>query len=198
MRMIGRICPGVWIRRLRRFLFVSCLSAPLLVAANAFPIAIAVIPPSPGGECTLADKQAGQLTAYVILYFGINVGEMRFRVETGGGFTGQLLTETYGSLNTIGNVTDGLGVFNLGCPPLERLVTLTYQTFGTSPPCSYLEVLPYPGDAEITAWDCDFNPMSVSTPGTTWVNNNGSCGLVWCSTVATRPSTWGKVKALYR
>jgi hypothetical protein len=100
-----------------------------------------------------------------------------------------------------GNVTDGVAVGWGRCVDTEfggfEIVRLTYQLYGTSARCSFLEVLPYPGFQSILALDCNYDLLPARTGGYMWVNYNRGCGSLWCI-LATEPTTWGKVKALYR
>jgi hypothetical protein len=77
------------------------------------------------------------------------------------------------------------------------VVRLTYQVVGTSAPCATLEVVPYPGEDYLRAWDCSGNAVEARTFGPLWVNYIPSCGSLWC-VLATEETTWGRVKALYR
>jgi hypothetical protein len=69
-------------------------------------------------------------------------------------------------------------------------VTMSWS--GTSAACSYFRLGPDPTRGRVVVF-C--NPASVPfDAGEAIVNANGSCPC----TVATRQSTWGSVKALYR
>jgi len=122
-----------------------------------------------------------------------------FRIGAGGGFTGVLVEETWASPTIhLGNVTDGALVNYGACRPDRfEIVRLTYQVYGTSPPCSYLEVLPYPGDSSVLVVTCAGGEVATKPWGPLWVNYTPQCGAAWC-VLATESSSWGKIKALYR
>jgi hypothetical protein len=153
------------------------------------------------GFCDIADAQPGLATVSVVMRFSDTptIGAA-FRIGSGGGFAGVLVSEDYPD-SWYGNVTDGVQVGWRFCrdsrPPFE-LVRLTYQLDGTSAPCSFLEVLPYPGQSSILAQDCNGDVFPARTSGYMWINWEPSCGHQWCSILATEPTTWGRVKALYR
>jgi hypothetical protein len=151
--------------------------------------------------CKVDDLQPGFITVNVVLNGGsIPVSGVRFRIGSSAGFTGVLVSANYNGWSVFGNVDMGAEVAFNGCLHTYGglvIVELTYQVFGTSTPCSVLEVLPRPGDESIEVGDCYFNIIPTRTLGPMFVNLNPSCGDVWC-VLATEPTTWGRVKALYR
>jgi len=62
-----------------------------------------------------------------------------------------------------------------------------------SPACSYVSVVAADNFSDPIATDCIFGEYRVPT-GQSIVNNDGNCP---CD-IATQPSTWGRVKSLYR
>ena len=74
------------------------------------------------------------------------------------------------------------------------VLTMTYQLFGTST-CSTLSIGPPPGFPVPLCTSCVFHEVSCAPPGALHVNCQGG---VNCNPVMTEPTTWGKVKALYR
>jgi hypothetical protein len=75
-------------------------------------------------------------------------------------------------------------------PPPILVLTMTYQLFGTSSACSELRTAPPDGFPVAIAadGDCSFVELPIRDLQSLHVN---------CP-VATEPTTWGKVKALYR
>ena len=71
---------------------------------------------------------------------------------------------------------------------------ITNEIFaGAVPACSYVSLVAPDGHAEATATDCGFTEFTIKT-GQGIMNPDGSCQ---CN-IATEPTSWGKVKALYR
>jgi len=62
-----------------------------------------------------------------------------------------------------------------------------------SPLCSYVSVVAADNFSDPISTDCSFGEYKVET-GQAIVNNDGNCP---CN-IATQPSSWGKVKSLYR
>lgn len=194
------------VRSVAFFATFLCLMA-LASAALAWTPRIQIVV-DPDEYCLAIDTQPGFITVSVHSYsdYAGNPEALgaQFRVAAGAGFTGVLVSEDYTSSTVhIGNVTDGLQVA-FGTPPEGChsgdfvIVRLTYQVFGTSAPCSTLEVLPYPGDSSVMVMDCNDNLLPTSPYGPVWINYSSACGGLWCVPLATEPTTWGKVKALYR
>jgi hypothetical protein len=151
--------------------------------------------------CETDDSQAGFVTLHVMLYGASSMPTTgaSFRVVPSGGFTGVLVAEDYLGSLYVGNATDGVSVA-YGCVDTNsgfEVVRLTYQLFGTSMPCSALQVVPRPGVSSIYVTDCTFNEVPTQTVGPFFFNWSPTCGSLWCF-IATEPTTWGKVKALYR
>jgi hypothetical protein len=132
--------------------------------------------------------------------FSIPTTGVIFSIGVSEGFTGTLVSYEYGpEVSGVGNPSDGFGIlYNGGCSqPFLLLARLTYQLFGSSSPCSTIEVLPYPGYSSVMASDCTFEPVvTARIAGPVIVNPNGTCPD-YCF-VSTERSTWGRIKALYR
>ncbi len=113
-----------------------------------------------------------------------------FSVKPSAGFTGVWLRDS-SSFATVGHTPSSLNVGYGACiPPPILIVTMTYQLFGTSEPCSDLHIAPGDGQPFVITPDtnCLFTEGIITDLGRLHVN---------CP-VATEPTTWGKVKALYR
>jgi hypothetical protein len=119
-----------------------------------------------------------------------------FRIVPSVGFTGVWLSET-SPFPVIGASPTGIQIGYSYCVSLPALVLeVTYAVFGTSEDCSYLDVVEHPQnmfgeDVPVTV-DCNFVYFS-GTGGRLTVNPTANC-----PPVPVEPSTWGKVKALYR
>lgn len=137
-------------------------------------------------DSTLTDNTPRVVNLYVVhTDFTHSVG-VRFATEASAGFTGVWLSET-SAYFTVGNSTTDISIAYGAClePPVLAL-TMSYQLFGSSS-CSSLGVVPPNGFPFIVCdegcfgeYTCDGGAMKVNCP------------------VATEPTTWGKVKALYR
>jgi hypothetical protein len=102
------------------------------------------------------------------------------------GFTGVWVSETSQFLN-IGTTPTGINVGYGACLSGPVIIaTAEYQMFGTSS-CSQLSIAPFPDFPNPVCLECFYEYPCV---------NNGRL-LVNCA-VPVEPTTWGKVKALYR
>ena len=114
----------------------------------------------------------------------------RFSTEPNAGFTGVWLGDD-SQFATFGSSPTDVGIGYGACiPPPILVLTMTYELFGTSAPCSGLRIAPPDGSIWVVApdVDCSFMEGIITDLGTLQVN---------CPT-ATQPTTWGRVKALYR
>lgn len=141
-------------------------------------------------DSTLSDSVPRVVTLYVVESgFGGATGVI-FSTEPTPGFTGVWLSDASSYLfvgNSQTSITIGYGT----CHPAPVLaLTMTYQLFGTSSPCSELRIAPPDGFqcAISPDSDCHFFEICIRDLGSLRVD----CAL------ATEPSTWGRVKALYR
>ena len=93
----------------------------------------------------------------------------------------------------VGDAQNGASVFYFTCTAGTFVIdTVTFLSHGTSAPCSYMRLGPHPTQGRIIV-QCNF----AGTPfqgGEGIVNPNDNCHC----TVATEPTTWGRVKSLYR
>jgi hypothetical protein len=162
--------------------------------------------PSPGNltvfadqsasSCSVNDTAPGVVTVYVL---HTNFSEMLssdFRVAVSSGFHGTYLNETHAQLGHVGDFRNGISFGYGGCASGPLLLgTMSYQLAGTSEPCSYFDIvafrLPWPWTE-----DCSFNDWPAPPLGKLYVNPSPQCPP-YC-VVATEPTTWGSVKALYR
>ncbi len=94
----------------------------------------------------------------------------------------------------VGDLYTGIEVSYMECKvgtfPIYRI---DYQTFGTSAPCSFLQVGPHPTYAAVRVIDCVGGITDQPYVIVAVVNPDATC-----NPGPTASSTWGRVKALYR
>jgi hypothetical protein len=172
-------------KQLMTLLFLSVL----VVAPAAQADKLRIFSDAALTDSTLNDNAPRIANLYVVHDMDGGVG-IRFRVAPGVGFTGVWLGETTPFFK-VGNSQSDVSVAYGACLFGPQLIlTVTYQLFGTSSPCSDVNVAPANGlpCVIITAFNCVFVEECVSDLGAVHVN---------CS-VPVEPTTWGRVKALYR
>jgi hypothetical protein len=194
--------------------------APRLVLAyDDFRLTVFPSTDKVGDNCSVFEPEGeGTLTVYVI-YDNLAVTGIEyagFRLAQGGGFAGVYLGETYPDIGiaVTGNTQQGMWLLspNGWYPwPLSRnvLAVVQYTTTGSSPPCSWLEVVGWPDEEILVSSLVDgeyhvahtFGKLSINVPESA-PEPECPCGAqTWCwsscSGVATEPTTWGRIKALY-
>jgi hypothetical protein len=142
-------------------------------------------------DSTLLDSAPQIVDIYVVhrIVGGDNAYAIRFRLSASSGFTGTWLEDVITSgITAVGTSPGGIALGYNACREGEvLLLRARYQLGGTSSPCSYLEVVPYPGVPYIETMTCSFESLVV----------DGGQLLVNCP-VPVGPTTWGRIKALYR
>jgi hypothetical protein len=119
---------------------------------------------------------------------------VRFRVAASPGFTGVWLSDATPYYKVGSSPTDLEVGFNKCLIGTNLVATITYQVFGTST-CSDLSIAAPAGFIAPFFDDCGFEEIPLFNNGPLHVNCSGSFN---CSPVATEPTTWGRVKSLYR
>lgn len=76
--------------------------------------------------------------------------------------------------------------------PLWRF---TFIRFGSVPGCNQLSVVAHADETSLVVFDCSANPIPATGGTFSLADSPGQCG--GC-TLATKSTTWGAVKALYR
>jgi hypothetical protein len=140
-------------------------------------------------QSSLDDSTPRTVTVYVAGYL-FGSAYLRFSVKPTSGFTGVWLGDT-SSFAMLGQSPTDIQIAFDACIYSTSFVVLTisYQLFGTSEPCSELRTAPADGfTTALTLSNCGFAELPVKTVSSIRVN---------CA-VATEPTTWGKVKSLYR
>ena len=150
----------------------------------------------PGWSNTVAyDTVPGSLTVYVVHDHTIDGWRAAsFKIDSGAGFTGVWVGETSPYTVTLGTSPTGIDIYYGSCTPLPtHLLTITYQTFGTSAACSYLESAPHPDRPEgyiVTTTCSGYHIPSES--GRLFINPDSTC-----TQVPVRTTSWGSIKSLY-
>jgi hypothetical protein len=145
-------------------------------------------------QCTLADTSPHVSTIYVSETSHEGATGLRFRIAESAGFTGVWLADaspfvTVGSSRT--DLSIGFGICEVN---QFTVLTMSYQFFGTST-CSMVSIAPAQGQREPICTYCSFGEWPCSGYVSLHVNCDGSFG---CNPVSVEPSTWGRVKSLYR
>jgi hypothetical protein len=143
-------------------------------------------------QCTLSDTAPGVVTVYAALY-AFDADGVRFRVAASPGFTGVWLSDATPYFKVGSSPTDLSVAFGKCLVGINLVATFTYQLFGTST-CSDLATAAPVGFPFPYYDTCGFTGDPLS-PASLHVNCSGSFD---CIPVATEPTTWGRVKALYR
>lgn len=149
-----------------------------------------------GNDCNILSPGGGGLVhVYVVHKFqpGESATYSRFKGQwpTGLTFLGSF---NVGANVAIGNFATDVAVAYGVCVSGPHLVgDALFQTSAASPACSYFDLVASDGQATPLGTDCLFGEYEVGT-GQAIVNPDGTCPC----TIATEPTSWGKVKALYR
>ena len=139
---------------------------------------------------SIDDNTPGIVSFYVVHSGYVGATGVRFSAKPSPGFTGVWLSDA-SSFYLVGtspiDISIGYGVCDIS--PL-LILTMSYQMFGTSSPCSDLRIAPANGFPCVIGSDlgCFFAESCIQDLGSIHVN---------CP-VAVEPATWGRVKALYR
>jgi hypothetical protein len=145
-------------------------------------------------NCALADAAPGVVTVYMAEWSDYGATGLRFRIAGSPGFTGVWLSET-SPFVTVGNSKTDLSIgFGLCLTNRFLVLTMSYQMFGTST-CSQLSIVAAAGQREPICTACSFGEYPCYGYDPLHVNCGGSFE---CNPVSTEPSTWGRVKSLYR
>jgi len=148
-----------------------------------------------GNDCNiLAPGGGGLLHVYVVHKFqpGDEGTYCRFKGVWPTGLT--FFSFSVGPYVSIGNFATDISVAYGTCQTTTVTVgDALFQTVTASPTCSYFDLIAADGQATPLATRCDFGEFEVGV-GQGIVNPDGTCQC----TIATEPTSWGKVKALYR
>ena len=148
-------------------------------------------------NCEFYDVGGTLVTIYVRHQTDVGARGCLFRLVQSSYFSGVYLSErTYH--NATGNTQSGVS-FDYGMCLTSQilLASVRYALNGQSPDCSYLQVVGAPGASSggIEITNCVGSTLQGSTH-LMFVDPNPSCPA-WCSVLPVKPSTWGRIKALY-
>ena len=149
------------------------------------------------------------VTIYVRISFNSGIIASRFRVQASPEVTWSYLSETPSSSTFLGNTQTGITICYDPCLVEQAvLVSIQYMTYGTSSECSGgVVIAPHPDAETVEVINCDGSPRAAFTrplavglicscPSP--VLYPGTATMFDCAPLATRVTTWGSVKALYR
>jgi hypothetical protein len=181
---------------MKKLLLISL--ALLFVSSTAFAQAgaIGLFVDNPGFvDCTADDIAPALIPIYVVHHLTPGATASQFMVVQMAGFNCTYTGEIIHVPVSIGSTLTGISVSYGGCMPAPILIaTINWFCMGTSPTCSYLEVVPDvaapTGTIEVV--DCAFTKL-IGTGGVVNFNNDGSCDCY----DPVRNTSWGGVKALY-
>lgn len=170
--------------------------------------------------CEIFDTAPGTYPVYVVHKFTPGAKASQFKIEPGVGFNMVYTGETSPFTTVVGNSQIGVCIDYGACLASDILVlTIEYFGMGTSPACSWLEVVPHPNKTNIEVLDCA-GRVYASYGNVLHVNTDSSCpcsclrttdpdtesmlldpgpveSLFYCATSPTEKGSWGQIKALY-
>lgn len=184
---------------MKRILLIAMLVICTASLASAAVGNIGVFADPVGSSCDVQDA-AGLVDVYVVHVNATAAITSQFKMTQDASIAMTYIAGTVNSsLLFLGDVRTGITITYVGCKtnfPLE-LVHIQYFGTGTTTSCAKLliEADPTTDSGEIEVVDC----ASVAHPlgmfgGSAMVNSTGDCG---CD-IATRETTWSKVKSLYK
>ena len=176
------------------------LTAMILVVAATPALAqegLGLYADNAGLSCQISDLVDGAVKrVYVIHNNSVGASGSEFLVDASSTTLAIFASTVPSSMLSIGSAETGISIAYNECKVGSFLVlTVSYDAFGTTAPCSYIRMEPDPTAVPpVRVWaDC----ISITHPfpgGVAIVNVNGGCP---CN-VATQATTWGTIKALYR
>jgi hypothetical protein len=145
-----------------------------------------------GTSCALTST-GGLMQVFIVHKFSDGGGATgcRFKVTLPAGMTSFGFNTTF---VPIGDVLSDLSLaYGICIESTTSLGSVNAFSAAAPPVCSYVSVVAADNFSDPITTDCVFGEYKVET-GQGIVNDDGSCA---CN-IATQPSTWGKVKSLYR
>jgi hypothetical protein len=89
----------------------------------------------------------------------------------------------------------GMGGCNAGNTPPTRIAAISYLISGQALPCCTVTASP---SVQFVFTDCNFAEHELGETKPLVINPDASCGCHSSITTAVEPTSWGRVKALYR
>jgi hypothetical protein len=147
-------------------------------------------------SCNLSDAGGpGVRTAYVVLNGPTALTSCRFAAPIPSCFDAAWLGDN-SAYATIGTSPQDISVGFGGClvPPIQVMSIYYLSNGNTRGCCSFpMAANSWPG---LLVTDCNYVQLDVRNFPVLGISTNGSCPS--CGPVATKPTTWGALKALYR
>jgi hypothetical protein len=169
--------------------------AIMMVASYAMADDIGVYTDQAGTNCEFVASAIAPVTVYVVHRAQNGTTGSQFKVvnTTSWSFSASVL----GGFLAIGDAFTDLSLAYGGClPGPVAAVALNGFSFPfPGDPCMQLSVVAAPNKVGVISVDCNFAELPA-TGGKLVINANATCPCVEPN--ATEPSTWGKVKSLYR
>jgi hypothetical protein len=148
-----------------------------------------------GNLYTISDPGSNSLlTLYIIQRFNPQdeCTGVRFRIQTPTGASWTYLTFA-SSFTTIGTANTDISIGYGGCLTSATVIgEVLYLSVVKSPACGIVSIQPAELQTSVLASDCTFTEFTMRSYEA-YVNPDGSC-----YPGPTMPTTWGRVKALYR
>ncbi|NIO00803.1 MAG: hypothetical protein GTO42_01475 [Candidatus Latescibacteria bacterium] len=154
-----------------------------------------------GDDCDIEDCKVEIINVYVVHKFAPSPSACQFMIVSSDGFTGAYLGEETPLMNgcMFGNSQRGISIAYGECASTPvHILTLRYYLYGTSKPNSYLQVVGDPTNVTpgIYIVDCTTPPTLIpAIGGRAYINGDGT---VSCSTTPVEPTSWGRIKSLYK
>ena len=158
--------------------------------------------PYEGADSVFTEPAGAGIREMVVVFNSVALGMsgVRFGIgQSGTNWQVVSVTSPYATLGYYGDLSVSFGSCISGS---HVVATVTFVAPGNSP-CGTVYTQAPSGYACATGWRCDYSETCVSDVPL-WINGAAltypgveeySCG---CPPIATAPSTWGKVKSLYR
>jgi hypothetical protein len=187
------------------FLVFVCHVVAPPAAEAAFGGRVAMYSDAGLSVCSLVDAAPQIADVYVVHITAGSVMEsdasgIQLRLTSSAGFTGTWLEDVIPSgMSHAGTSQSGIGIgYGATCPTSGIILMLQarYQMHGTSAECSFVEAGPYPNLLSIASTTCYFFDELPVDGDRLQVNPDPSCSCE--GAVATKPTTWGQIKAMYR
>jgi hypothetical protein len=170
------------------------LAAPAFAQINPLVGDISMYNDDQGSSCNIVANGGGAfLQPFMVQKFASGGGctGIRFKITVP---TGMNIVGFSTTFVPVGNVANDLSIAYGICVSTTTVIgQLQVLSVSASPTCSYLSVVAADNFANPIATDCSFGEYPIKV-GQAIVNPDGGCQ---CN-VATQPTSWGRVKALYR
>jgi len=175
------------------------LTAVLLTAVTQAALAahsIGIFDDAAATSCEISDPGGPSTKLIYIVHtneLAVPVGGSAWKLEWDAAMTMTWISDS-SPFFRVGNAQDGISIAYVPCAGGTFLIdTVSMMSAGTSTPCSRFRLVAHPTQGLAILRCGSYDPMAF-VPGEGIVNPNVSCAC----TVATEPTTWGRVKSLYR